>query len=168
MQRQGELLQPRAHDLQEASGLGLVLESDDEIVGIAHDDHVARGLTPSPALGPEIEDVVQVDVGKKRRCHRPLPGPLVTNRHDSVFKDARPEPLLDQADNARIADPVLHEADQPVLTDLIEEAADISIQYPVHLRAADSDDERVQCIMWAAARSKTVREPEEILLIDRV
>src|SRR5215467_3403350 len=82
MQRQRELLQPRAHDLQEASGLGLVLESDDEIVGIAHDDHVARGLTPSPALSPEIEDVVQVDVGKKRRCHRPLPGPLVTNRHD--------------------------------------------------------------------------------------
>src|SRR5262249_16329613 len=99
---------------REASGLGLVLESDDEIVGIAHDDHVARGVTPSPALGPEIEDVVQVDVGKKRRCHRPLPGPLVTNRHDSVFKDARPEPLLDQADHARIADPVLHEADQPV------------------------------------------------------
>src|SRR5215475_144096 len=93
MQRQRELLQPRAHDLQEASGLGLVLESDDEIVGIAHDDHVARGLTPAPALGPEIEDVVQVDVGKKRRYHRPLPGPLVTNRHDSVFKDARPEPF---------------------------------------------------------------------------
>src|SRR6516162_9725572 len=115
MQRQRELLQPRAHDLQEASGLGLVLESDDEIVGIAHDDHVARGLTPSPALSPEIEDVVQVDVGKKRRCHRPLPGPLVTNRHDSVFKDARPEPFLDQADDAWIADPVLHEADQPVL-----------------------------------------------------
>src|SRR5262249_54702799 len=42
-----------------------------------------------------------------------------------------------------------------------EEAADISIRYPVHLRAADSDDERVQCIMWAAAHSKTVREPEE-------
>src|SRR6516162_5289377 len=59
-------------------------------------------------------------------------------------------------------------SDQPVLTDLIEEAADISIQYPVHLCAADSDDERVQCIMWAAARSKTIREPEEILLIDRV
>src|SRR5215470_4118021 len=76
MQRQRELLQPRAHDLQEASGLGLVLESDDEIVGIAHDDHVARGLTPAPALGPEIEDVVQVDVGKKRRCHPPCPVPL--------------------------------------------------------------------------------------------
>src|SRR6516225_10795946 len=138
MQRQRELLQPRARDLQEASGLGLVLESDGEIVGIAHDDLIARGLAPAPTLGPEIEDVVQVDVGKKRRCHRPLPGPLVTNRHDSAFKDARPEPLLDQADDAWIADPVLHEADQPFLTDLIKEAADISIQYPVHLCATDS------------------------------
>src|SRR5262249_37599817 len=168
MQRQRELLQPRAHALQEASGLSLVLESDDEIVGIAHDDHVARGLTPAPALGPEIENVVQVDVGKKRRCHRPLPVPFVPTRSASVFKEARLEPLLDQTNDAWIADPVLQEADQPVLTDLIEEAADISIQYPVHLCAADSDDERVQCIMWAAARSKTVREPEEILLIDRV
>jgi hypothetical protein len=93
------------------SSLDLVLESDDEILGIAHDDHVARGLTPSPALRPEIEDVVQVDVGKKRRYYRPLSGPLVTNRHDSVFEDARPGPFLDQADDARIADPVLHEAD---------------------------------------------------------
>src|ERR1700736_4185673 len=43
-----------------------VLEADNEVVGIAHDDHVARGFAPSPAFGPEIEDVVQVDVGEKR------------------------------------------------------------------------------------------------------
>src|SRR5258706_16255340 len=30
----------------------LVLEPDDEIVGIAHDDHIAGGLAPSPAHGP--------------------------------------------------------------------------------------------------------------------
>src|SRR5262249_4798181 len=51
---------------------------------------------------------------------------------------SRLEPLLDQTDDAWIADRMLHEADQPVLTDLIEEAADISIQYPVHLCAADT------------------------------
>jgi len=124
MQRQRELLQPRARDLQEASGLGLVLESDGEIVGIAHDDHIARGLAPAPTLGPEIEDLVQVDVGKKRRCHRPLPGPLVTNRHDSAFKDARPEPLLDHADHARVVDPVFHETDQPGLVDRVEGSVD--------------------------------------------
>src|SRR6516165_117915 len=46
------------------------------IVGIAHDDHVARGLTPAPALGPEIEHVVQVDIGQvAARSPRPAPFP---------------------------------------------------------------------------------------------
>ena len=66
MKRQRKLLKPLAHLIEEAPGVGLVLEADDEVVGVAHDDHVARGLTPSPALGPEVEDVVQVDVGKQR------------------------------------------------------------------------------------------------------
>ena len=66
MKRQRELLQPLAHLVPEAPGIGLVLETDDDVVGVAHDDHVALGLAPSPALGPEVEDVVQVDVGKQR------------------------------------------------------------------------------------------------------
>src|SRR5438876_3517477 len=54
MKQQRKLLQPRAHLVEEAPGVALVLEADDEVVGIAHDDHVARGLAPSPALGPEV------------------------------------------------------------------------------------------------------------------
>jgi len=34
-------------------------------VGVAHDDHVAHGLAPSPAFGPQVEHVVQVDVGQQ-------------------------------------------------------------------------------------------------------
>ena len=66
MQRQRKLPQPLAHLVQEAPGVDMVLESDDEVVGIAHDDHIAGGLAPSPARGPEVECVVQVDVGKQR------------------------------------------------------------------------------------------------------
>ena len=66
MERQRKLTQPLTHRLQEAPGVVLVLETDDDVVGVAHDDHVARGLTPSPAFGPEIEAVVQVDVGEQR------------------------------------------------------------------------------------------------------
>jgi hypothetical protein len=39
---------------------------DDEVVGVANDDHVARGLAPSPAFGPEVEGVEHVDVGQQR------------------------------------------------------------------------------------------------------
>ena len=66
MQRQRELLQPFAHRFPEAPGVRLVLEADDDIVGIPHDDHVARGLVPSPALGPEIEHVMEIDIGEQR------------------------------------------------------------------------------------------------------
>ncbi len=66
MKRQRELLQPRAHLVEEAPGVTLVLEPDNEVVGIAYEDHVAGGLTPSPALGPEIENIVQIDVGQER------------------------------------------------------------------------------------------------------
>src|SRR6266567_3945641 len=52
MQRQRKLLQPLAHLVEEAPGIALVLEADDEVVSVAHNDHVAGGLAPSPALGP--------------------------------------------------------------------------------------------------------------------
>src|SRR5712691_9343490 len=121
MQRQRKLLQPLAHLVKEAPGVALMLEADDEVVGVAHNDHVARGLALSPALGPQIEHVVQVDVGEQRRDHRSLRRPPVADRHDPVFEDAHLEPFLDQADDAPVADPVLDEADQPVLVDRVEE-----------------------------------------------
>jgi hypothetical protein len=41
--------------------LGPTLESDDEVVGVVPDDHVAR-VVPTPGPDPESEHVVQVDV----------------------------------------------------------------------------------------------------------
>ena len=32
-----------------------MLKTDDDVVGKSHDDHLTRGLTPSPAFSPEIE-----------------------------------------------------------------------------------------------------------------
>jgi len=46
-----------------------MLEPDDDVVSIAHEDHIACGLAPSPSLGPETEHVVEV----ARRKLRPNP-----------------------------------------------------------------------------------------------
>src|ERR1700746_1749031 len=85
MERQLELLKSRAHRIKEATGVALVLEADDHIIGIAHDDHVASSLTPSPALGPQIQDVVEVDIGEEGRNYRPLPRPPLVYGQDPVF-----------------------------------------------------------------------------------
>src|SRR6516225_6143204 len=47
-----ELRKSRAHRHEEATSIVLVLEADDQIVGVPHDDHIAGGLAPSPACGP--------------------------------------------------------------------------------------------------------------------
>jgi hypothetical protein len=43
-----------------------MLEAHDQVVGVAHDDHVALGFAPPPLLRSQVEDVVQVDVGEQR------------------------------------------------------------------------------------------------------
>jgi Phosphotransferase enzyme family len=47
---------PLTHIVPEAPGVRLVLEADDNVISITHEDHVARGLVPSPAQ--RFEDVV--------------------------------------------------------------------------------------------------------------
>jgi len=35
-----------------------------DIICVPYDDHVAGGLALSPALGPEVEGIVKVDIGQ--------------------------------------------------------------------------------------------------------
>src|SRR5271157_3814891 len=48
-----------------------------------------------------------------------------------------------------------------------EERPDIGVEYVVHLLAADPDDERIQRIVLTALGSESIREPEEVFLVDR-
>jgi len=50
----------------------------------------------------------------------------------------------------------------------IEKRADVGVQNPVHLPPADSDRQGVQRVMLAAAGADPIREPEEVLLVNRV
>jgi hypothetical protein len=49
-----------------------MLKTGDDIVGVARVNDVAVGCVVSPPLGPQVETVVKVDVGERRRNDRPL------------------------------------------------------------------------------------------------
>ena len=66
MQFERELLEPFSHRVPESARIDLVFEAHDQIVGIPHHDHVATGFTLAPSPRPQVEDVVQVDVGQQR------------------------------------------------------------------------------------------------------
>ncbi len=62
----------------------------------------------------------------------------------------------------RVADPMFQEANQPLLADFVEERSDVGVQYPVHLRALDPDNERIQCVVRAAPGLRLRIHTEEI------
>jgi hypothetical protein len=55
------------HRIKEATCVALMLKAGHQIVGISHDDHVAPGLLPSPALSPKVEAVVGEHIGAALR-----------------------------------------------------------------------------------------------------
>src|ERR1700722_2291408 len=89
MERQRKRRQSFPHRIQEAAGVGLRLEAEDRVVGVAYDDHVALGFAPSPALGPQIEDVA---TGRRWRATArwPLPAPFPAQEPRSVRLRERP------------------------------------------------------------------------------
>ena len=152
----------------EPLGVVAMLEARHVVVGETHDDHVTAGVSPAPLVGPQVEDVVKVDVGEQRRDRCPLDRSLRRLRPLPLFDDPGPEPLADQSQDSLVRDPVLEELLQPALVEPSEEVADVSVEHPVHLLARDPDRERVQRIMRRAPRPEPVGETKEVALIDRV
>jgi hypothetical protein len=44
-----------------------VLETDNDVVGIPHDDDLTSGVALTPPVCPEVEEVMEVDIGQQRR-----------------------------------------------------------------------------------------------------
>src|SRR5262245_34593805 len=63
---------------------------------------------------------------------------------------------------------MLHEPDEPFLAHRVEERSDVSVQYEAHLLAVDPHTERIHRIVRTAPRPESIREPEEVFLVDRV
>src|SRR4030081_1162506 len=59
---QRELREPLAKLSQEPPRILLILKPHDEVVRETHDDHITVCMTTSPPVGPQVEDIVQIDV----------------------------------------------------------------------------------------------------------
>jgi hypothetical protein len=66
MQTERERREAFSEIVQETLRITPMLEPDDLIIGVAHDDHVAFGVTNAPLRDPEIVDIMEVHVRKKR------------------------------------------------------------------------------------------------------
>src|SRR6267142_4582092 len=167
MQFQFELGEPRRQFLMKPYGVRLVLKTHDEVISPSHNYYVARGFCLAPVLHPEVEHVVQVDVSQQRRGTAALWRSLFTARPLSFFQHARVQPFTDEPQHALVCYAVLDKLNQPLMVQAIEERTDIAIQHPVH-SLLQGNEQGIQCIVLALARSIAVREAEEVRLVDGI
>jgi len=168
VQFQLELLHSFFQFRPEPFGLVFELESNHNVVGVAHHDYIAaRPLLP-PCLNPEIKDVMKVDVRQQRRCTSALRRARLHERSHSLFQHARVQPFLDESHDAPVRYPMLEKPDQPCVRQPVEKAAHIQIQHPVHTSLMKSAEQGVQRFMLVASWPEPIREAEEVGFVDGV
>src|SRR6267143_3324330 len=111
---------------------------------------------------------MQVDIRQRRRNHRTLRTACLRFRPLAFLHHPRVEPFLDQPQDAGVGHAMLHELDQPTFVEVIEEAPNVGIKNVVHLLLQERVRQRIQRLMLAAPRTKTVREAEKVLLVNLI
>jgi hypothetical protein len=145
-----------------------MLEPNDKIIRKTHHDDITASLLLSPSLDPQVEHIVQVDIGQQRANASALNRTDLTLYSLAILQHTGVEPFLDQPHDALIRHTMLDELHEPRVLQRIEEAAQIRIEHPVHFLRRDPDRQRIQRLVWTAFGPKAVREAEEVLLVDRI
>jgi hypothetical protein len=168
MQCQPESREPFAQRPEEALGLLTMLEAHDKVISEPHHDDRAARVPLPPSLDPEVEDIVEIDIGQQRADAPALHRTDLTASSLAVLQHAGAQPFLDETHDASVGHTVLDEADEPVVVQRIEKATNVRVEHPVHPPRFDADRQRVQRMVRAALRPESVREAEKVLLVDGV
>ena len=168
VQLQAELREPVAKIRPEPLGVIPILEPHHDVVSEANDDHVTARVPSSPLVGPEVEDVVQVDVPEQRRNRCPLRNALLERRPRPILDDPRSQPFLDQPQDPLVRDPVLKEPLQPLMVKAGKVLTEIRVEHPIHALSLDPERERIQRMMRAATRPVPIRKTKKVRLVDAV
>ena len=97
MQPETELRESFTEVREESLGLFAMLEPNDEVVAETHDDHVTASVLLPPSLSPQVEHVVQVDVGQYRRNAAALDRTDLAAHSLPILQHASVQPFLDES-----------------------------------------------------------------------
>jgi hypothetical protein len=124
MKIQSKTSEPRLEIGKELLCFLPVLEANDGVVRVAHDNNVASGASLPPLVDPLIIDMMEVNVRQERADDRTLWRPFLRLDHAPIFEHACRQPFGNQPDDSTVANPMLDEPDQPFPADLVEGSGD--------------------------------------------
>src|SRR5713101_2255649 len=97
-----------------------------------------------------------------------MPMPPAVLPPGSPTDDSCAQPLVQQAQDPLVPNPVLEKLLQPDVIEPVEKAANIRVEHPVHPLPFDPGRQRIQRIVLAAPRPEPVGKAQEVLLVDGV
>jgi hypothetical protein len=126
-QFQVELLPALAEPGQPVVGSRLVLDTRPTVIGKTAPRRFASAAPTYTALAPEIEDVVEVDMGKEGRAHRALRRTDLSHLHAPLFHEPSLSHPAEQAQAAFISAPLPEQLQPPLRLHRLAAAADVSL-----------------------------------------
>jgi hypothetical protein len=151
-----KVLHPPTENLSEVFGVRLVLETGHKVVGVPEQIRFAPTLSSNPALEPDIQDIMEVDIGQERGNNRSLRRTLLARLRQPVFHDAGLEHADDQAKDSPVLYPLLEKLQQPFVIHVIEEASNVGFDDYVYSLLLDGPPYGVKAMMGVAPGSVTV------------
>ena len=123
-------------------GICLVLKASNKVIGKAKIIRLPTTLLKEATTEPQIQHIVQVDIGQQRRKNRALRHAFFAGMNQSVFHKSALEHTLNQPDNSFVSNPMTQKLDHPFMVNLIEEAPNIGFHNIVDTFLLDRSSER--------------------------
>src|SRR5215831_16832601 len=101
-----------------------VLERRHKIIGKPNQVRLPSHRPPHSLLEPEVEHIVQIDVGEDGAERTALRRARLRTDDDPVLHDAGPEPFTNQAQNDAVRNAVRDHPPQPLMVDVVERTHD--------------------------------------------
>jgi hypothetical protein len=120
VQFQPELSQPFPEIDQETVCVGPILEAEYVVVGISHHYNVASRALLAPDIYPEVEYVMQIDIGEHRRNHRALRSTYLGILPFAFLHYSGIQPFLDQPEDTDVGNAMLEKLEQPFSRQVVE------------------------------------------------
>src|SRR6266404_3603904 len=149
-------------------GIRFAVKAHHHVVRETHHDDIAVRALLTPCLDPQIEYVMKIDVGQKRRSTSALGRPFLRPYSFPILQHAGSQPFLDEPHDAPVCYPVLDELHKPFVREAIEKAFDVQVEHPVHFSRQQSRVQSIQRLMLAAPWSEPIRKSKKIRFVDGV
>src|SRR5512145_1420557 len=142
-----------------------VLETNDEVISKPHHHHVPSRLLFPPLANPQVQHIVQVDVGQQRTDTSALYRSLLALYEFAILQHSGLEPLLNQPHHAPIRYTMLDKLNQPSVHQGIEERSNVGVEHPVHFSPQDCHRQCIKGLMRTSSRPKSIGESYKVLFV---